>query len=221
MDHRSSENSLTPGLAQIENTSRQTKRPSHPSNRIHRRVFNQPGHAHELTFCCFRRYPFLSKERTCEWLATSIIKACTRLNYSLWAFVFMPDHVHLIVRSNELIYDMSDFLALVKQATSRKALAFLRKESPDWLDKLKLKRGNRTEYHFWQKGGGFDRNITESSTLENMIDYIHLNPVRKGLVARAVDWKWSSANWFLFQKQLESLPVAAIPHDRAVGMSRD
>jgi putative transposase len=29
-----------------------------------------------------------------------------------------------------------------------------------------------------------------------MIEYIHLNPVRRGLVRRAVDWKWSSANWY-------------------------
>jgi putative transposase len=29
-----------------------------------------------------------------------------------------------------------------------------------------------------------------------MIEYIHLNPVRRGLVERAVDWKWSSASWY-------------------------
>jgi putative transposase len=29
-----------------------------------------------------------------------------------------------------------------------------------------------------------------------MIDYIHLNPVRKGLVEQASGWHWSSAAWF-------------------------
>jgi hypothetical protein len=28
-----------------------------------------------------------------------------------------------------------------------------------------------------------------------MIDYIHGNPVRKGLVEKPEDWKWSSAGW--------------------------
>ena len=28
------------------------------------------------------------------------------------------------------------------------------------------------------------------------IDYIHANPVRRGLVGRAEDWKWSSARWY-------------------------
>jgi REP-associated tyrosine transposase len=32
--------------------------------------------------------------------------------------------------------------------------------------------------------------------LRAMIDYIHANPVRRGLVARAEDWEWSSARWY-------------------------
>jgi hypothetical protein len=29
-----------------------------------------------------------------------------------------------------------------------------------------------------------------------MIEYIHLNPVRRGYVERSWDWMWSSASWF-------------------------
>jgi len=29
-----------------------------------------------------------------------------------------------------------------------------------------------------------------------MIDYIHGNPIRRGLVIRPEDWKWSSADWY-------------------------
>jgi putative transposase len=50
---------------------------------------------------------------------------------------------------------------------------------------------------FWQSGGGYDRNIDSGRTLLEMIDYIHLNPVRRGFVARAEDWKWSSAQQLL------------------------
>jgi len=32
--------------------------------------------------------------------------------------------------------------------------------------------------------------------LLRMVDYLHDNPVRRGLVERAADWKWSSAAWF-------------------------
>ena len=37
-----------------------------------RSAFHDPGHAHELTFSCYRGYPFLQAERTCRWLAEAI-----------------------------------------------------------------------------------------------------------------------------------------------------
>mgnify|MGYP006876301261 CR=1 FL=1 len=49
---------------------------------------------------------------------------------------------------------------------------------------------------FWQSGGGYDRNISESRTLMSMMDYVHQNPSRRGLVERAADWRWSSAGWY-------------------------
>jgi putative transposase len=189
------------------------------TRRRRRRSINESGHAHELTFSCCRRFPLLSKDRTCEWLAASIRAACADLEFSLWAFVFMPDHVHMIVHPTRSVYDVSDFLAAIKQPTSRRALAFLRKESPQWIDKLTVARGARTEHHFWQPGGGFDRNITEPRTLEKMIEYLHMNPVRKGFVAQAAQWKWSSARYFLSGEQLPSLPVTPIPPEWTIGMS--
>lgn len=52
------------------------------------------------------------------------------------------------------------------------------------------------EFRFWQAGGGYDRNVGDESTLRTMIDYIHQNPVRRGLVDRPEDWIWSSARWY-------------------------
>jgi putative transposase len=48
------------------------------------------------------------------------------------------------------------------------------------------------KYRFWQDGGGYDRNIINRVTLLKTIDYIHHNPVRKGLVKSPGEWKWSS-----------------------------
>ncbi len=51
----------------------------------------------------------------------------------------------------------------------------------------------RVTYRFWQRGGGYDRTLTNAATIANAIDYIHLNPVRDGLCQRPEDWVWSSA----------------------------
>lgn len=174
------------------------------------RAYNEPGHAHELTFSCYRRFPFLRKERTCQWLADSIADARERLNYAVWGYVFMPEHMHMIVYPIEKIYDDSDFLKAVKEPVSRKAVQFLKKNSPDWLTRIRVTRGRRVEHHIWQPGRGHDRKINQTTTLLAMLDYIHMNPVRRGLVERAVDWKWSSAGWFA-GKPLNDLQPDRIP----------
>jgi len=49
--------------------------------------------------------------------------------------------------------------------------------------------------HFWQKRY-YDRNVRGKEFTEKL-KYIHRNPVRRGLVARAEDWKWSSYRHYL------------------------
>ena len=49
---------------------------------------------------------------------------------------------------------------------------------------------------FWQPGGGCDKNAFVIATVHPMIDDIHANPERRGLVERPTDWKWSSARWY-------------------------
>ncbi|MFH1267594.1 MAG: transposase [Planctomycetota bacterium] len=161
--------------------------------RRHRRNFNEPGDAHELTFSCYRRYKFLVSDRVRVWLQSSLEAARAELEFDLWAYVFMPEHVHLIVYPRREDYDIAEIRQAIKEPVGRQAMKYLREYRPDWVPKLTHRRGKREERLFWQSGGGYDRNITESETLNSMIEYIHLNPVRRGLVEQAVDWEWSSA----------------------------
>jgi putative transposase len=166
------------------------------SKRRKRRSYNEPGHAHALTFTCYHGFKFLSAERTCLWLAQEIETARVELDFALWAFVFMPEHVHLIVWPRRPVYEVASILQAIKEPVGRRATSYLSRHAPVWLARITQGRGQSSERHFWQRGAGFDRNITEPRTLLSMIDYIHLNPVRRGLVDRACDWCWSSAAWF-------------------------
>ena len=49
-----------------------------------------------------------------------------------------------------------------------------------------------TSYRFWQRGGGYDRNIWTAEEIREKMGYIHANPVRRGLLERPGDWPWSS-----------------------------
>ena len=140
-------------------------------NRSRRRQsYNIPGHAHELTFSCYRRYAFRKAERTSAWLAEAIGEARQSQGFWLWAFVFMPDHVHLILYPSHEEYDMGRILESIKRPVGEKAIAYLQGIESPWLARLTRKRGSRVERLFWQSGGGYDRTITSPRTLLRMID---------------------------------------------------
>jgi putative transposase len=163
--------------------------------RMRRPAANEPGHAHELTFSCYRRFPFLRAERTSQWLADAIDAARREHDFALWAYVFMPEHAHILLWPRRPEYDIAAILKAIKQPVGACAIKHLRQHSADWLARITVKKGARRERRFWQPGGGFDRNVTDPRLILLMIEYIHANPVRRQLVPRSEDWKWSSAGW--------------------------
>jgi putative transposase len=83
-------------------------------------------------------------------------------------------------------------------------------------DKLTVReRPGKTCFRFWQEGAGYDRNLTSPSAIEASLDYIHSNPVKRRLCERAIDWKWSSARWYLGEPPRQPEPglprIAGIP----------
>ena len=156
------------------------------------RRWNYAGQAHELNFNCYLNRAFLSRERTCKYLIDSINTARRKYEFDLWAYVFMPNHVHLVIHPRREPYSISEILLAIKQPVSRKAIVYLKENNPAGLRFLTT--GERARlYHFWQKGGGYDKNITRVDALIETIRYIHYNPVRKGLVQTPDEWYYSSA----------------------------
>jgi putative transposase len=130
-------------------------------------------------------------------LARSIDASLERHRYQLAAFVFMPEHVHLIVWPLQLASGMESVLKAIKRPFSyRMKQQLVAKESP-LLRKLTIRqRPGTLSFRFWQEGPGYDRNLTLGATLLASIDYLHMNPVRRSLCRNAEDWLWSSARWF-------------------------
>lgn len=95
------------------------------SKRQHRRNYNDPGHAHELTFSCYHGFKFLAAERTCVWLSEAIEEARKKLDFQVWAYVIMPEHVHLIVCSNQPIYEIAEIRKAIKAPVATRAIRYL------------------------------------------------------------------------------------------------
>jgi putative transposase len=183
--------------------------------RKHCHRVNVPGHAHALTFSCFQGQAFLSRDRSRQWMIEAIEKAHSIHQFHLWAYVIMPDHVHLLLHPISAEYSISSILLSLKQPVTQRAVRFVRQQAPQFLGRMRDSQPNgKSFYRFWQRGGGYDRNLWEPRYIWEMIDYIHANPVRRGLSERAEDWKWSSASDYLAKRPGPvSLDLASLPED--------
>lgn len=164
--------------------------------RKRRRRFDEGRSPRELTFSCYRGFRLLDRDRTRQWFVDALEQARRERPIDVWAYVIMPEHVHLLVAPREKEVDVGAFQGRVKSRVAHRAIAWLETNAMQWLAKLTVREGRCVRRRFWQPGGGYDRNVLEWETLAKMIDYIHANPVRRGLVQRAIDWEWSSARWF-------------------------
>ena len=153
--------------------------------------YNFPGHCHELTFSCYRRQPFLGFEQSRIFLSEAIKKAQLKHSFTVWAYVFMPEHVHLLIYPLKKEYSISSILLSIKQPVSRRMKQYAQTEKPKLL-KLTTTGLKSSPFRFWQAGGGYDRNITNIDTAINVIRYIHNNPLRRKLVKHPKEWLYSS-----------------------------
>jgi putative transposase len=177
------------------------------------RRFDVPGDAHCLTFSCFGRLPLFARERSCTWMLRALELGRARQLYDLWAYVVMPEHVHIVLLPHPDVRIQS-ILTTLKQSVAKRALLWLQREAPDFLPRLEDPQPNGQRcYRFWLRGGGYDRNLRTVADIHQKIDYVHANPVRRELVASPGDWPWSS---YRAWQTSEDLPIAidrfSLPH---------
>ena len=126
--------------------------------------------------------------RTFHWVRLNDFNSSWQDNKGLElnGYVFMLNHIHLIVTSPELAGFLRDF----KRFTTAKFKANLEATEPSV---LKLFIDAQGSYRFWMETNA-PKKIENPAFYLQKLNYIHENPVRKGYVSRPEHWLWSSAN---------------------------
>ena len=157
---------------------------------------------HYLTFSCYQRLPLLGTARLRDEFMAALRLARERHRFKLVAWVAMPEHIHIILvptarqglrGPNSPGSALPSILLALKKPFAERVLARWKELRWKGLASLADARGHS---HFWQAGGGFDRNVRDAAELAREVRYIHQNPVARGLVKQATDWRWSSAGWY-------------------------
>ena len=172
----------------------------------HRCLISHDSPALYLTLVTKDRLPVFRTEHMKEIVCRALDEARISARILLFAYVIMIDHLHLLTSRASTT---SDVLRVVKGITARRVIDYL-KESSYTKSLAKLQHAARErnfKYSLWQVEKNVLPVFSEGMFMEK-VNYIHQNPVRGGLVQRAVDYRWSSARiWNGCQAEDEPLLV--------------
>jgi putative transposase len=124
-----------------------------------------------MTFSCYRRRPFLAEPEARLTFERVLEEVRQWYGLSVWGYVVMPEHVHLLVSEPER-GRLATALQMLKQNVSRR-----------------LGRPNKTPFWYTRY---YDFNIWSDRKRVEKLRYMHRNPVKRGLVRKPEDWVWSS-----------------------------
>ncbi len=110
----------------------------------------------------------------------------------------MPDHVHCLIWFQEL-GELSAFMRDWKRSSSRSIKLFIQ-------DQSHYTGTFPKEDPIWQKRY-YSFEIESEHKIEEKLNYMHMNPVRKGLVSSITEWGWSSARHYELSKSV-GVPIS-------------
>lgn len=162
------------------------------------RRFQQSAQSHFVTFTCYHRRQGFDSPVVYDLFVEVLEQMRCRFILCIYAYVVMPEHVHLLVSE-----------------PPRGLLA-------DAIHYLKLSFAKRLGAGvFWQKRY-YDRNIRNEREFTEKLRYIHLNPVKRGLVREPGEWKWSSfRHYALREKGVVEIESEWTARDRETRIQED
>jgi putative transposase len=147
---------------------------------------------HFITCSCYRRLPLLGSVGSRNMLVKILGEVRDHYEFALLGYVIMPEHIHLLI-SEPPEGTPSTIMKIVKQRVSRT----LRGKTIMPPERLTVgsDTGADALLHFWEPRF-YDFNVWSQKKKVEKIHYMHMNPVKRNLVAHPKDWPWSSFSFY-------------------------
>jgi REP-associated tyrosine transposase len=157
------------------------------------RIYGQ-GDWHYLTCSCYRRLQFLGSARRRDLFLNILEQTRRKYQFIVAGYVVMPEHFHLLI-SEPKLGNPSLVMQVLKQRVSRKCREKRRAAANQpTLLAAELPRA------FWQTRF-YDFNVGTKSKYAEKLNYIHFNPVKRGLVQSPDLWRWTSFRHYWYGEQ--------------------
>ncbi|EDY15840.1 conserved hypothetical protein [Chthoniobacter flavus Ellin428] len=155
----------------------------------------EPHHAHFVTATIVAWLPVFTKTERCDIIVHALEYCRQHKGLQVHAWVVLDNHFHAILSAPDLSRVLADF----KRHTAKRLIEQLQSERCDWLLKqfahLRLRHKIESERQIWQEGSHPEALISDDMLMQKL-EYLHNNPVQRGLVAAPEHWRYSSAHEF-------------------------
>jgi len=147
------------------------------------------GHLHFLTFSCYQRLPLLKSARARDLFVRELARVRDEMRFHLFGYVVIPEHVHLLI-SEPPGSSPSAILQKLKRRVAFRLRKQTRRANTRQM-RLPIEDGGEPPRAFWQ-ARFYDFNVYTRGKQTEKLNYMHANPVNRGLVSHPKDWAWSS-----------------------------
>lgn len=106
--------------------------------------------------------------------------------FEVIAVVLLPDHLHTVW---QLPHGDFDYSLRWRHIKARFTRAWLKVGAS--VGDVSASRESKGEHGIWQRRF-FEHTVRDERDLRRCVDYVHVNPLKHGLVNRVADWQWSS-----------------------------
>jgi putative transposase len=146
---------------------------------------------HFITSSCYHRLPELGSAWRRDLFVKILEEARRKYRFVVHGYVVMPEHFHLLITEPE-VGDPSVVMKVIKERFSRQVN---RKRKQAAVEQGVLWEQIRKPV--WQKRF-YDFNVWNARKQIEKLRYMHRNPVKRGLVERPEQWKWSSFRAYFY-----------------------
>jgi putative transposase len=144
------------------------------------------GGTYFFTVVTHERHPFLTDAVARRSLRDALRTVRARRPFRIDAIVLLPDHLHTIWTLPPGDFDYATRWQLVKRRFTKSYLACGGTEASRTVSRL-----SKGERGLWQRRY-FEHTCRDDADMKRCADYLHVNPLKHGLVERVIDWPWSS-----------------------------
>jgi len=158
-------------------------------------------HLHYLTNSTYRRARLYDSERFRDHWVVTLGELRGELGFKIVGYVLMPEHFHALIwpareaDPSQIRQKLEDRTALFVLKNLKENLTYPRCRK--MLARVTLPPTVHHHAHFrvWQRRG-YDMNIWTRKKRDEKLNYMHNNPVKRGLVKQPGDWPWSSWRYY-------------------------